>query len=90
MSDLPEYVLDRTFAAPRELVWRAWTEPELLNRWYGPGAETVIHEFDLNFQAEIAPHLRHPQLRDVRRLPRRRRGEDALAELGRRVVTGLF
>lgn len=47
MSDLPEYILDRTFDAPRELVWRAWTDPELLHRWYGPGVETIIHEFDL-------------------------------------------
>lgn len=47
MSDLPEYVHDRIFNAPRELVWRAWTDPELLQRWYGPGAETIIHEFDL-------------------------------------------
>ncbi len=47
MSELPEYVLDREFNAPRELVWRAWTDPEILHRWYGPGAETIIHEFDL-------------------------------------------
>lgn len=47
MSELPEYVLDREFDAPREMVWRAWTDPELLNRWYGPGAETIIHKFDL-------------------------------------------
>ena len=47
MSELPEYVLDREFNAPRELVWRAWTDPDVLHRWYGPGAETIIHEFDL-------------------------------------------
>ncbi len=47
MSDLPEYQLDRIFDAPRELVWRAWTDPELLHRWYGPGADTIIHRFDL-------------------------------------------
>jgi len=47
MSELPEFILDRTFVAPRELVWRAWTDPELLPRWYGPGAETTIHKFDL-------------------------------------------
>ena len=47
MSDLPEYVLERTFKAPRDLVWKAWTDPEILNRWYGPGVETVIHRFDL-------------------------------------------
>ncbi len=47
MTDLPEFVLDRIFNAPRELVWRAWTDPELLPRWYGPGAETIVHKFDL-------------------------------------------
>ncbi|MCG8441710.1 MAG: SRPBCC domain-containing protein [Caulobacterales bacterium] len=47
MSDLPEFALDRVFDAPRELVWRAWTEPDLLHRWYGPGVETIIHAFDL-------------------------------------------
>ncbi len=47
MSDLPEFVMDREFAAPRALVWRVWTDPALLNRWYGPGVETVIHQFNL-------------------------------------------
>ncbi|MCY4451007.1 MAG: SRPBCC domain-containing protein [Immundisolibacterales bacterium] len=47
MSELPIYVLEREFAAPRELVWRAWTDPVLLPRWYGPGAETVVHRLDL-------------------------------------------
>ncbi len=47
MNDLPEFVLDREFNAPRDLVWRAWTDPEHLQRWYGPGVETVIHKFDL-------------------------------------------
>ena len=47
MSELPEFVLEREFNASVDLVWRAWTEPGLLNRWYGPGVETIIHEFDL-------------------------------------------
>ncbi len=47
MSEIPEYRLERIFEAPRELVWRAWTDPELLHRWYGPGIETIIHKFDL-------------------------------------------
>ncbi len=47
MSELPEYRLDRVFDAPREMVWRAWTDPKLLARWYGPGVETIIHKFDL-------------------------------------------
>lgn len=47
MTDLPEYRLERLFKAPIDLVWRAWTDPEILQRWYGPGVETIIHEFDL-------------------------------------------
>ena len=47
MTDLPEFVLDREFAAPPALVWRVWTEPDLLTRWYGPNVETIVHQFDL-------------------------------------------
>lgn len=31
-----EIVLSRVFDAPRELVWKAWTEPEHLAQWWGP------------------------------------------------------
>jgi len=48
LADLPQYVLDRAFAAPREMVWKAWTDPKLLSHWYGPNIETVIHKFDLH------------------------------------------
>jgi uncharacterized protein YndB with AHSA1/START domain len=29
-------VLERTFDAPAELVWRMWTEPDHFRAWYGP------------------------------------------------------
>lgn len=29
-------VIERIFDAPRERVWKAWTEPESLMRWWGP------------------------------------------------------
>jgi uncharacterized protein YndB with AHSA1/START domain len=47
MSEMPEYLIDRVFDAPRELVWQAWTDPTILHQWYGPGVETTIHEFNL-------------------------------------------
>lgn len=31
-----ELVIVRTFAAPREAVWQAWTDPERLKLWWGP------------------------------------------------------
>jgi len=47
MSDVPTFVLERVFNAPRELVWKTWTDPELLSRWYGPNVETIIHRLDV-------------------------------------------
>lgn len=47
MTELPTYVLDRIFDAPRELVWKTWTDPKLLPRWYGPNVETIVHRLDL-------------------------------------------
>jgi len=31
-----EIEITRVYEAPRELVWRAWTEPEELVQWWGP------------------------------------------------------
>lgn len=31
-----ELAIIRTFNAPREMVFDAWTKPELLKRWFGP------------------------------------------------------
>ena len=47
MSDLPVFVMERDFKAPPELVWRTWTEADLVGRWYGPGVETKVHEIDV-------------------------------------------
>jgi uncharacterized protein YndB with AHSA1/START domain len=31
-----ELVIKREFNAPREEVWKAWTDPEVAKRWWGP------------------------------------------------------
>lgn len=36
-----ELIITRTFEAPREHVWAAWTEPEHLMRWWGPRGFTA-------------------------------------------------
>ena len=41
-------VMTRVFDAPRELVWKAWTDPEMLMKWWGPKGFTCPHcEIDL-------------------------------------------
>lgn len=43
-----EIVLSREYDAPRELVWRAYTEPEHVNAWWGPdGFTNTVHEMDV-------------------------------------------
>ena len=34
--DDTDVFVTRAFSAPRALVWRFWTEPELLSQWFGP------------------------------------------------------
>ena len=42
------FVLVREFAAPRDLVWRAWTERERFEQWFGPkGMKLSVAKFDL-------------------------------------------
>jgi uncharacterized protein YndB with AHSA1/START domain len=43
-TDFPaerELVLERIFDAPREKVYRAWTEPKLLKQWFVPRPWTI-------------------------------------------------
>lgn len=38
----------RIFDAPRDLVWKAWTDPEHLGKWWGPnGFTTTTKKFEL-------------------------------------------
>lgn len=59
MTDLPVFELERVFEAPREMVWRTWTESELLARWYGPNVETVIHKLDVREGGVWLNEMRH-------------------------------
>jgi uncharacterized protein YndB with AHSA1/START domain len=41
------FVISRLVEAPRERVWRAWTEPSELGLWFGPkGFETIYSKLD--------------------------------------------
>ncbi len=39
--------ISHVFKAPRDRVWAAWTQPDLLARWFGPkGCETTMLDYD--------------------------------------------
>jgi len=43
-----QILVTREFDAPRHLVWRAWTTPELVRRWWsGKRGEVTLAEIDL-------------------------------------------
>ena len=42
------FVTERTFDAPRDVVYQAWADPDQLAKWFGPvGMPAVTHRFDL-------------------------------------------
>jgi uncharacterized protein YndB with AHSA1/START domain len=42
-----EVRVERIFNAPRELVWRAFTDPKLVAQWWGRGNKLVIERMDV-------------------------------------------
>ena len=41
MQPIKEVVLEKTYDAPIEKVWQAWTQPEMLKHWWGPDNVTI-------------------------------------------------
>src|SRR6266404_4743355 len=61
-----EIVLTRVFDAPRSLVWDAFTNAELLKRWFGPrGWSLVVCEVDLRVGGGFRFVLRGPDGREM-------------------------
>jgi len=52
-----EVTITRVFDAPRALVFKAWTDPEHLSRWWGPRGFTV-HVCEINFRVGGGWHIR--------------------------------
>ena len=42
-----EIHIERVFNAPRDRVWRAFTEPELVAQWWGRGNQLVIERLEV-------------------------------------------
>jgi uncharacterized protein YndB with AHSA1/START domain len=58
-SDL---VITRVFDAPVELVWKAWTDPEYVMRWWGPtGFTSPSCKIDFREGGKFVFHMRAPK-----------------------------
>jgi uncharacterized protein YndB with AHSA1/START domain len=61
-DDVPsELHLRRFFAAPRHLVFDAWTKPEMVKEWWGPNGFTIpFCEIDARQGGEFLIHMKTP------------------------------
>lgn len=54
VKPIKELTITRTFDAPREIVWKAWTDPNLIQKWWGPrGVTNPTCEWDARPGGEI-------------------------------------
>jgi len=61
-----EVVLTRVFDAPRQLVFEAFSKPDLLKRWFGPhGFSLVVCEVDFRVGGGFRFLLRGPDGKDM-------------------------
>jgi uncharacterized protein YndB with AHSA1/START domain len=61
VNEHQELVLTRVFDAPRELVFKVWTDPKHVARWWGPhGFTNPVCESDLRPGGAILIHMRGP------------------------------
>lgn len=61
-----DVVVTRTFDAPVERVWQAWTEPEHVMRWWGPtGFTAPIAEMDVREGGTSLVCMRSPDGHDL-------------------------
>jgi uncharacterized protein YndB with AHSA1/START domain len=61
-SKEPELVVTRILNAPRPLVFKAWTDPEQVARWWGPqGFVTTLCEMNIQPGGAYRVGMRSPQ-----------------------------
>lgn len=62
-----EVLITYLFDAPRELVFKAWTDPELLKKWYAPNGCTIAFtHIDIREGGTFASCIKTPAYHDCR------------------------
>jgi len=58
---IKEVVITRTFDAPRELVWKAWTDEVMIKEWFGPTGFTIpVSQLDVRSGGALRIVMRGP------------------------------
>ncbi|MEX0681972.1 MAG: SRPBCC domain-containing protein [Dehalococcoidia bacterium] len=58
-------VIERIFDASREQVWKAWTEPERVKRWWGPtGFTAPVAQIDFRVGGKFLMAMQSPEFND--------------------------
>ena len=61
VSEVERMVVTRVFDAPRELVWKAWTDPKYIMQWWGPkGFTAPVCEMDFRVGGKLLLCMRTP------------------------------
>ena len=61
VSETERMVVTRVFDAPRELVWKAWTDPKYVMQWWGPkGFTTPFCKMDFRVGGKFLCCMKSP------------------------------
>jgi uncharacterized protein YndB with AHSA1/START domain len=61
VNEIERMVVTRVFDAPRELVWKAWTDPKYVMQWWGPqGFTAPFCEMDFRVGGKFLYCMRAP------------------------------
>jgi uncharacterized protein YndB with AHSA1/START domain len=61
ISEIDRMVITRVFDAPRELVWKAWTDPKYIMQWWGPkGFTSPACQMDFRVGGKLLCCMRSP------------------------------
>ena len=61
VSEIERMVVTRVFDAPRELVWKAWTDPKYIMQWWGPkGFTAPVCKMDFRVGGKLLCCMRAP------------------------------
>ena len=48
LKEKPSLALARSYPVPPQKVWRAWTDPQAIKRWWGPGGNDPVSLAELD------------------------------------------